>query len=64
MAEIELNGLIGQCLNRRIDNIEAVKTESAAWQEFRYNRDAKVNWHFRDEDARMKLKRLYSTLDY
>ena len=30
MAEIELNVLIGQCLNRRIDNIETVKSESAA----------------------------------
>lgn len=63
MAEIELNVLIGQCLNRRIDNIEAVKTESAAWQESRNNKGAKVNWQFRSEDARMKLKRLYPTLD-
>jgi DDE superfamily endonuclease len=63
MAEIELNVLIGQCLNRRIDNMEAVKTESAAWQEFRNNKGAKVNWQFRTEDARIKLKRLYPTLD-
>ncbi|HDM78206.1 MAG TPA: IS630 family transposase [Deltaproteobacteria bacterium] len=63
MAEIELNVLIGQCLNRRIDNIETVKTESAAWQESRNNKGAKVNWQFRTEDARIKLKRLYPTLD-
>ena len=55
MAEIELNVLIGQCLNRRIDNIETVKTESAAWQESRNNKGAKVNWQFRTEDARIKL---------
>ena len=43
MAEIELNVLAGQCLNRRIDNIEAVKKEVAAWQKFRNNKNAKVN---------------------
>jgi hypothetical protein len=63
MAEIELNVLSGQCLNRRIDKIEAVKTESAAWQESRNNKDAKVNRQFRTEDARIKLKRLCPTLD-
>jgi len=63
MAEIELNVLTGQCLNRRIDNIDTVKTESAAWQEARNNKGAKVNWQFKTEDARIKLKRLYPTLD-
>ena len=63
MAEIELNVLIGQCLNRRIDNIEDVKTESAAWQESRNNKGAKVNWQFRTDDARIKLRKLYPTLD-
>ena len=64
MAEIELNVLIGQCLDRRIDDIEVVRKESAAWQEFRNNKGAKVNWQFRTEDARTRLSRLYPTLDY
>ncbi len=55
MAEIELNVLIGQCLNRRIDNIEDVKTATTAWQKFRNNRNAKVNWQFTTADARIKL---------
>ncbi len=63
MAEIELNVLIGQCLNRRIDNLKDVKTETAAWQKFRNNRNAKVNWQFTTADARIKLSRLYPTLD-
>jgi len=63
MAEIELNVLIGQCLNRRIDNIEDVKTETAAWQKFRNNRNAKVTWQFTTEDARIKLSRLYPTFE-
>lgn len=63
MAEIELNVLIGQCLNRRIDDIEIAKRESSAWQEYRNNKNAKVNWQFTTKDARIKLSRLYPTLD-
>ena len=63
IAEIELNVLIGQCLNRRIDDIDVVRKESSSWQEFRNNKGAKVNWQFRSEDARIKLTRLYPTLD-
>ena len=63
MAEIELNVLKGQCLKRRIDNIDIVKKEVAAWQKFRNNKNAKVNWQFTAEDARIKLRRLYPTLD-
>jgi len=62
MAEIELNVLVGQCLNRRIDDIAVVKKEVQAWQEFRNNKEAKVNWQFTTKDARIKLSRLYPTL--
>ncbi len=62
MAEIELNVLTCQCLNRRIDNIETVRREVAAWQKFRNNKNAKVNWQFTTEDARVKLSRLYPTI--
>lgn len=63
MAEIELNVLIGQCLNRRIDDIAVVRHEVLAWQEFRNNKNAKVNWQFTTENARIKLSRLYPTLE-
>lgn len=63
MAEIELNVLIRQCLNRRIDNISDVESEVSAWERHRNNLDAKVNWQFTTEDARIKLKRLYPTLE-
>jgi hypothetical protein len=53
----------GPCLKRRIDNIDIVKKEVAAWQKFRNNKNAKVNWQFTAEDARIKLRRLYPTLD-
>jgi len=63
MAEIELNVLTGQCLKRRMDDIGFVKKEVAAWQRARDNKNAKVNWQFTAEDARIKLRRLYPTLD-
>ena len=63
MAEIELNVLNGQCLNRRIDNIETIKKEVKAWQNHRNNNSAKINWRFTTKDSRIKLKRLYPSID-
>ena len=63
MAEIELNVLIGQCLNRRIDNMAEVQEEAAAWLQRRNNLKAKINWQFTTADARVKLKRLYPTIE-
>jgi len=63
MAEIELNVLLGQCLNRRIDNIEKVMSETAAWQSHRNNKNAKVKWQFTTDDARIKLSRLYPSIE-
>lgn len=63
MAEIELNVLNGQCLSRRIDNIETVKEEVEAWAESRNNMEAKINWQFTTSDARVKLKTLYPKLE-
>ena len=62
MAEIELNVLMGQCLNRRIDNIVTIRTETKAWEKNRNNKKAKINWQFKTDDARIKLKRLYPTI--
>jgi len=63
MAEIELNVLTGQCLNRRIDNIDDVRRETTAWQKYRNNRKSNVNWQFTADDARIKLARLYPSID-
>jgi hypothetical protein len=62
MAEIELNVLAQQCLNRRISNISEVKSEVDAWQNHRNNRNATIKWQFTTKDARIKLQRLYPTL--
>lgn len=61
MAEIEINVMASQCLDRRIDSIETVRGKVAAWQARRDNLQARVNGQFATEDARVKLKRLYPT---
>jgi hypothetical protein len=63
MAEIELNVLIKQCLDRRIDNIKEMRAEVDAWQRDRNNAHSRIDWQFTCKDARIKLKRLYPTLD-
>ena len=62
VAEVELNVMIRQCLNRRIDCIEVLRREVAAWQASRDSVKAKVDWQFTTDDARIRLKRLYPTL--
>lgn len=62
MAEIELNVLMSQCLNRKIDNIATIKKEVSAWQKHRNNKECKINWQFTYKDARIKLKKLYPTI--
>jgi transposase len=62
MAEIELNVLMGQCLSRRIDNMDMIKKEVKAWQSHRNNKVSKINWQFTNQDARINLKKLYPTI--
>ena len=62
MAEIELNVLMGQCLNRRIDKIKTMEEETKAWASHRNNKQATINWQLTTQDARIKLKKLYPTI--
>jgi hypothetical protein len=62
MAEIELSVLSRQCLERRVPDFETLEREAAAWQDRRDAADVKIEWRFRTEDARIKLKRLYPSL--
>lgn len=59
IAEIELNVMTRQCLSRRIDNIDRLRAELAAWESDRNAIASKVNWQFRTSDARIKLQSLY-----
>ena len=62
MAESELSVLSRQCLDRRVPNFEALEAEVAGWQERRDEMGTKIDWRFSAEDARIKLKRLYPSL--
>lgn len=62
IAEIELSALKSQCLDRRISEINLMRTEVAAWQRDRNKRSAPINWRFTTENARIKLTRLYPKL--
>jgi len=61
IAEIELNIMTKQCLNRRISEIELLRHELAAWETERNTLAAKVNWQFKTSDARIKLNSIYPT---
>ena len=62
MAELELGVLARQCLDRRIPDREVLAQESGTWQE-RRNRDGiRVDWRFTTQDARIKLKSLYPSI--
>jgi len=62
MAEIELSVLSRQCLDRRIPDADTLTQEIAAWEQA-CNVDARpVNGRFTTADARIKLKRLYPSI--
>ncbi len=63
MAEIELSALARQCLSRRIETQEILEREVQAWQQRRNEEAVTVNWRFTTADARIKLKRLYPSLE-
>ena len=60
IAEVELSALETQCLGkRRIPTIEKLNIELKAWQADRNESQKGVDWQFTNEEARIKLKRLY-----
>lgn len=63
MAEIELRVLSGQCLDRRIGEFETLQAEVAAWVEDRNQLQTWIDWRFTTDDARIKLKRLYPSIN-
>lgn len=62
IAEMELSVLARQCLDRRIPDMAALHREVDAWQKKRNAAVVKVDWQFTTTDARIKLKKLYPTI--
>jgi transposase len=63
MAEIEMSVMSRQCLRERTEDIGRLEKEVLLWQQNRNCKGAKVNWRFTTDDARIKLKKLYPSID-
>ena len=64
MAEIEIGVLQSQCLNRRLDNADWLRSEIRACEERRNKQQVKIHWRFTIAVARHKLKKLYPVIDH
>ena len=62
IAECELSVLTRQGLKGRIPDRETLQKQVRAWYQNRNEKQKKVNWQFKTKDARIKLKRLYPTI--
>jgi hypothetical protein len=62
MAEIELSGLVRQCLDRRIPDEETLRREVKAYEDRRNEARATIDWQFTCQEARVKLHRLYPSI--
>lgn len=64
IAEIALSVLSHECLGkRRFENMGFLQSELEAWMVYHNSHLRKINWQFRDSDARTKLKHLYPVLN-
>jgi hypothetical protein len=60
VAEKERSSLYRQCLrDRRFGSMEELRRETAAWSQASNEKQRGVDWQFRIDDARTKLKSLY-----
>jgi len=62
VAEAELSALGRQCLRRRIGSADVLRREVDEWVDDRNHREVAVNWRFTTADARIRLRRLYPSI--
>lgn len=62
VAEVELAALSKQCLARRIGSKAELARRVGAWEEGRNGRFVEAKWRFTTADARIKLHRLYPSI--
>lgn len=63
VAAMERSVLARPGLDRRIPDIETLRREVGAWERDRHAAVVKVEWQFTTAEARIKLKRLYPSLE-
>jgi hypothetical protein len=60
IAENELSSMTRQCISgRRFGRVEDLRAETRAWQDESNHRQRGVDWQFKLDDARVKLKSIY-----
>jgi hypothetical protein len=64
IAENELSSMTRQCITgRRFATAEAIREETTAWHDHSNARQRGVDWQFKVDDARVKLKSVYPKLE-
>ena len=63
MAELELSVLSRQALAQRMENKETLCQRADDWALQRNQAKATVDWQFSTDDARIKLRKLYPSID-
>jgi hypothetical protein len=60
IAENELSSMTRLCVkDRRFETIDALRSETAAWHQHSNAKQRGVDWQFKVDDARIKLKSVY-----
>ena len=60
IAENELSSMMRQCLkDRKMTSMDMLKKETSAWATNCNEKQRGVDWQFKVEDARCKLRSLY-----
>ena len=63
IAEIGINIMTRECLERRIPSIEKLREECEAWSKDYNSCPTAIKWQYTTKDSRVKLKRLYPDLE-
>ena len=64
IAENELSSMTRQCVTgRRFATVDELSEQTTAWQEHSNARQRTVDWQFKVDDARVKLKSIYPKLE-
>jgi DDE superfamily endonuclease len=63
LAESEISIMNSQCLDRRLESVPAVAQEVTPWEEARNAKKIRVHWTFTVAAARLKLKKLYPSIE-
>ena len=62
MAKAELSVLSRQCLKERVGSQKDLARDVSAWVEARNKIRSIADWQFKNEDARIKLRKLYPSV--